>query len=67
MEFWLDRGYSLNGSTGQRGVWIISKAGKHAVGRDNDWTGQIELVSAEWHYSLEDAQSEVMELSVANV
>jgi hypothetical protein len=68
VEFWLNRGYKLNG-TSQRGVWIISnpKGDGHAVGIDNEWTGQIELSSAEWHRTAEGAQQEVMELSVVNV
>lgn len=65
MEFWLNRGFKLNGVAGKPGVFIVSRAGKHAVVRDNEWTGALELQS-DWFHTPERATIEANDL-FANV
>lgn len=56
MEFWLKRGYKLEG-TKKNGVFVVSNSSKAGVLTTNFW-GELEL-STPWFGSVERAKAEV--------
>ncbi len=61
MFFWLDNGYTLNQINGNTGVYVASRAGKHAVLATNAFD-ELNKVTQGWHKSYESAESEAKEV-----
>lgn len=61
MFFWLDNGYTLNQIGGNTGVYVASRAGKHAVVAMNTF-GECPKVTQGWHKSYAAAETEAREV-----
>jgi hypothetical protein len=62
MFYWLDKGFTLNGISGQPDMFIISKPGQHGVVRKN-FFDEYNKVNDGWYRTEEQAREEARYLA----